>query len=148
MSISGIWLLVGLMRPLSYTHKRNLFSASLCDDFSDLTSPTSNHMHLAISVVYDTFYFFYPCMLILFNPSFFTVGYNLVYLSFKSMIKFFTPGIFLFKHGFFKNQKSKFNNQSDTCNCFILIKITVTSYHFALVHEYLNAIGIVQKIFV
>ena len=45
MSISGIWLLIitGLVRSLLSTHKRGLSSVSLCGDFSDLTSPTSNH---------------------------------------------------------------------------------------------------------
>ena len=42
MCISGIWLIVGIV------------SAYLCEDFIDLTSPTSNHTHLAISVAYDT----------------------------------------------------------------------------------------------
>ena len=51
MCISGIWLLVGFVRSLKSSHKRGFFSASLCEDFSDLTSPTSNHIHLAISDV-------------------------------------------------------------------------------------------------
>ena len=53
MSIYGIWLLVGLVRSPSSSHKRDFFSASLCEDFSDITIPTSNHIH--ISVEYDTF---------------------------------------------------------------------------------------------
>ena len=53
-SISGIWLLVGLVGSLLSPHNRCFFTASLCEDFSDLTSPTSNHIHLAISVVNDT----------------------------------------------------------------------------------------------
>ena len=32
-----------------------VFSTSLCEDVSDLTSQTSNHIHLAISVVNETF---------------------------------------------------------------------------------------------
>ena len=55
MYISGIWLLVGLVRSLQSSHKIGFFSASLCEDFSDLIRPTSNHIHLAISVVYATF---------------------------------------------------------------------------------------------
>ena len=51
MCISGIWLLVVLVRSLESSHKKDFYSASLCEDFSDLTSPTSNHIHLAISVV-------------------------------------------------------------------------------------------------
>ena len=43
MLIDGIWLLVGFVRSLLSSHKRGFFSASLCEDFSDLTSPTSNH---------------------------------------------------------------------------------------------------------
>ena len=54
MCVSGIWLLVGLVRSQS-SHKRGFFSTSLCKDCSGLTSPTSIHIHLAISVVYDTF---------------------------------------------------------------------------------------------
>ena len=54
MPISGIWLLVWLVRSLYSSHKiRIFFTASLCEDFSDLTSPTSNHIHLAIFVVKD-----------------------------------------------------------------------------------------------
>ena len=51
-----IWYLslVWLVRSLLTSHK-SLFSASLCKDFSDLTNPISNHIHLAISVVYGTF---------------------------------------------------------------------------------------------
>ena len=56
MSISGIRLLVGLVRSLKSSHKRGYFDASLCENISDLTSPTSNHYncHVAISVVSDT----------------------------------------------------------------------------------------------
>ena len=43
MSISGMWLLylVGLVRSLLFLNTRGFFSASLCEDFSDLTSQTS-----------------------------------------------------------------------------------------------------------
>ena len=51
--ISGVWLSVGLVR--SMFSKIGFFRASFCDDFRDLTSPTSNHIHIAISVVYVTF---------------------------------------------------------------------------------------------
>ena len=43
MCISGIVLLAGPVRSLLSPHNRGFFSASLCEDFSDLTSPTSNH---------------------------------------------------------------------------------------------------------
>ena len=33
--------------------KRDFFGASLCEDFSDLTSPTSNH-YIKLFVVYNT----------------------------------------------------------------------------------------------
>ena len=45
----------------------------LCEDYSDLTSPTSNHMpdiHLFISVVYGTKILFNLSMFIFFNISF------------------------------------------------------------------------------
>ena len=42
MSIFDIWFLVGLVRSLLSSHKRGFFTASLYEDFSDLTSPTSN----------------------------------------------------------------------------------------------------------
>ena len=50
--ISGIWLQDGLVRSLYSSHKRVFCGASL--DFSDLTRRTSNHIHLAFAVVYDT----------------------------------------------------------------------------------------------
>ena len=43
MYISGIWLLAGLVRSRKSSHKRDRFGASLCEDFSDFASPTSNH---------------------------------------------------------------------------------------------------------
>ena len=52
------WLLVGLVRSLKSTHKEALRNPLLCKDYSDLTSPTSNqipNIHIAVSVVYDTF---------------------------------------------------------------------------------------------
>ena len=54
MCISGIWLLVGLVR----SHKKAPKTPLLCEDDSDLTSPTSNQIpeiYIAISVIYDTF---------------------------------------------------------------------------------------------
>ena len=44
--ISGIWLLVGLVMTLKSSNKRVFLSVSLCENFSDLTIPTSNHKHL------------------------------------------------------------------------------------------------------
>ena len=52
------WLLVGLVGSLKSSHKEAPRKALLCDDYSDLTSPTSNQIpdiHIAVSVVYDTF---------------------------------------------------------------------------------------------
>ena len=51
------WLLVGLVRSLKSSHKEALKKALLCEDNSDITSPTSNHMpdkDITVSVVYDT----------------------------------------------------------------------------------------------
>ena len=54
MSVSGIWLLVELVRSRVFSlHRRGFFTASLCEDFSDLTSPTNNYDY--ISVVNNTF---------------------------------------------------------------------------------------------
>ena len=40
------------VRSLLSPHNKDVFRASLCEDFSDLTSPTRNHINLAyISVV-------------------------------------------------------------------------------------------------
>ena len=50
------WLLVGLARSLKSSHKEALKKPLLCEDY--LTSPTSNqipYIHMAVSVVYDTF---------------------------------------------------------------------------------------------
>ena len=52
------WLLVGLVRLLKSSHKEALRKLLLCEDYNDLTSPTSNQIpdiHIAVSVVYDTF---------------------------------------------------------------------------------------------
>ena len=49
------WLLVGLVRSLKSSHKEALRKLLLCEDYNDLTSPTSNQIHIAVSVVYDTF---------------------------------------------------------------------------------------------
>ena len=52
------WLLVGLVRSLKSPHKEALGKLLLCEDYNDLTSPTSNQLpdiHIAVSVVYDTF---------------------------------------------------------------------------------------------
>ena len=51
------WLLVGLVRSLKSLHKEALRKLVLCDNYNDLTSPTSNELpniHIAVSVVYDT----------------------------------------------------------------------------------------------
>ena len=47
------WLLVGLVRSLKSSHKEVLKKPLLCKDYSDITSPTSNHIQdigIAISV--------------------------------------------------------------------------------------------------
>ena len=52
------WLLVGLVRSLKSSHKEALRTLLLCEDYNNLTSPTSNQMrdiHITVSVVYDTF---------------------------------------------------------------------------------------------
>ena len=52
------WLLVGLVRSLKSSHKEAPRKPLLCEDYSDLTSPTSNkipYKHRTVSVVYDTF---------------------------------------------------------------------------------------------
>ena len=51
------WLLVGLVRSLRSLHKGALRKPLLCEDYNDLTSPTSNQIpdiHTTVSVVYDT----------------------------------------------------------------------------------------------
>ena len=67
------WLLVGLDRSLKSSHKETLKRTLLCEDESDLTSPTSNHIpviYVAVSAVNDSIIFFQACMFILFNLSF------------------------------------------------------------------------------
>ena len=52
------WLLVGLVRSLKSSHKEALRNLLLFEDYSDLTSSTSNQIpdiHKAVSVAYDTF---------------------------------------------------------------------------------------------
>ena len=52
------WLLVGLVRSMNSSHIEALRRHLLCEDNSDLTSPTSNQIpdiHIAVTVVYDTF---------------------------------------------------------------------------------------------
>ena len=52
------WLLVGLVRSLKSLYNGSLRKHLLFVDYSDLTSPTSNQItdiHIAVSVVYDTF---------------------------------------------------------------------------------------------
>ena len=51
------WLLVGLMRSHKSSQKEALRKPLLCEDYNDLTSPTSNQIpdkHIAVSVVHDT----------------------------------------------------------------------------------------------
>ena len=47
------WLLVGLVRSLKSTHIEALKKPLLCEDYSDLTSPTNNHIQdtLLLSLV-------------------------------------------------------------------------------------------------
>ena len=61
------WLLVGLVMLLISPHKESHVKPLLCEDYSDITSPTSNQIpdiQIAISVVYDTlkkFFFEHSC---------------------------------------------------------------------------------------
>ena len=51
------WLLVGLVRSLKSSHKEALKKPLLFDDYSALTSPTSNQIpdiDIAVSIAYDT----------------------------------------------------------------------------------------------
>ena len=68
------WLLVGLVRSLKSSHKEALRKLLLCEDYNDLTSPTSHHIpdiHKAVSVVYDPLKnLFHAFVFILFSPSF------------------------------------------------------------------------------
>ena len=67
-------LLIGLVRSLKSSHKEAQRNFLLCEDYNDLTSPTSNQIpdiHIVVSVVYDTLkIFFLAFVFILFNPSF------------------------------------------------------------------------------
>ena len=52
------WLLVGLVRSLKSSYKEAMKKSLLCEDKSDLTSPTSNRItdfDIAVSVIYGTF---------------------------------------------------------------------------------------------
>ena len=52
------WLPVGLVRSLKSSHKEALRELLLCEDYNDLTSPTSYQIpdiHIAVYVVYNTF---------------------------------------------------------------------------------------------
>ena len=58
---------VGLVRSLKSSDKEALKKPLLCEDYSDLTSPTSNHIldiNIAVSVVYETFKKFISRMLV------------------------------------------------------------------------------------
>ena len=69
------WLLVGLVTSLKSSHKEAPRKLLLCEDYNDPTSSTSNQIpdiHMAVSVVYDTFKknIFRASVFISFNPSF------------------------------------------------------------------------------
>ena len=52
------WLVLGLVRSSKSSHKEAPRKPLLCEDYNDLTSPTSNQIpdiHTAVSVVCDTF---------------------------------------------------------------------------------------------
>ena len=61
------WLLVGLLRSLKSSRKETLRMPLLCENYSDLTSPTSNQIpdiHKAVAVACDTlkkFFFEHSC---------------------------------------------------------------------------------------
>ena len=66
------WSLVELVRPLESSQKEALGKLLLCDDYNDLTSPTSNqikYIHTAVSVVYGTLknIFSEQCLILHFN---------------------------------------------------------------------------------
>ena len=49
---------VGLVGSLESSNKEKLKKPLLCEDYTGLTSPTSNQIsdiHIAVSLVYDTF---------------------------------------------------------------------------------------------
>ena len=51
------WSLIKLVRPLKSSQKEALGKLLLCDDYNDLTSPTSNQIKdidIPVSVVYGT----------------------------------------------------------------------------------------------
>ena len=51
------WLPVGLVRSSKSSHKGALRKLLLCEDYNDLTGPTSNQIpdiHIAVTVVCDT----------------------------------------------------------------------------------------------
>ena len=57
-NISDSLLLVGFVRSLKSLHKEALKKTLLFEDYSDLTSPTTNQIpdiHIAVSVVCDPF---------------------------------------------------------------------------------------------
>ena len=62
------WLLVGLVRSLESLHKEALRKLLLCEDYIDLTSPTSSQlpdMNISVSVVNDAFkkfFFMHACL--------------------------------------------------------------------------------------
>ena len=68
------WLLVGLVMSLKSSHKEALWKPLLLENYSDLTSPTSNQIpdiHIAVSDACDTLKnIFRAFVFILFNPSF------------------------------------------------------------------------------
>ena len=68
------WLVVGLVRSLKSSHKEALRKPLLSKDYSDLTSPTSNHIpdiH-SLFLLYMTLSknIFRALVFIMFNPSF------------------------------------------------------------------------------
>ena len=70
------WLLVGLVRLLKSSHKEAMEKLLLCEDYSDLTSPTSNHildLDIAVSVV---FFFICEKYLGLYSSSVHTIWYH------------------------------------------------------------------------
>ena len=59
------WLLVGLMRSLKSSHKEALKKPLLCQDYRDLTSPTSNYIpvvYTAVSVLDGIFKYYFSRM--------------------------------------------------------------------------------------
>ena len=57
------WLLVGLVRSLQSPPKEALMKPLLCEDYSDLTSPTSNQIQYKVKAAYFDHFRLYSVVL-------------------------------------------------------------------------------------